>query len=143
MAQPYQVVQAFDRAPIAEIPTDDAGALEAQAGGGARGVPRSRRLARAARAQRVLRRDCRRCSTRGRTRLRSSIAQEGGKPLSGRQRRGRSRAIDGLRNAAEELRNFAGKEIPMGLTPASDGRWAFTPRSRSASSPRSRPSTIR
>ncbi len=29
-------------------------------------------------------------------------------------------------SAADELRNFAGKEIPMGLTPASEGRWAFT-----------------
>jgi acyl-CoA reductase-like NAD-dependent aldehyde dehydrogenase len=31
-------------------------------------------------------------------------------------------------NAAEEICNFAGREIPMGLTPASDGRWAFTTR---------------
>ena len=37
-----------------------------------------------------------------------------------------TRAIDGLRNAAEALRTFAGREIPMGLTPASDRRWAFT-----------------
>jgi acyl-CoA reductase-like NAD-dependent aldehyde dehydrogenase len=29
---------------------------------------------------------------------------------------------------AEEIRHFAGREIPMGLTPASDGRWAFTTR---------------
>jgi hypothetical protein len=33
--------------------------------------------------------------------------------------------VDGLRKAAEEILNFAGREIPMGLTPASDGRWAF------------------
>ncbi|HEX6243004.1 MAG TPA: aldehyde dehydrogenase family protein, partial [Polyangiales bacterium] len=26
----------------------------------------------------------------------------------------------------DELRTFGGQEIPMGLTPASDGRWAFT-----------------
>src|SRR5690606_12121906 len=37
-----------------------------------------------------------------------------------------TRAIDGLRNAAEELRNFSGKEVPMGITAASEGRWAFT-----------------
>ena len=36
------------------------------------------------------------------------------------------RAIDGVLNAAEELRTFAGQEIPMGLTPASTDRWAFT-----------------
>ena len=53
------------------------------------------------------------------------IAQEGGKPLTDALVEA-ARAVDGLRNAAEELRNFAGREIPMGLTPASDGRWAFT-----------------
>jgi acyl-CoA reductase-like NAD-dependent aldehyde dehydrogenase len=31
-----------------------------------------------------------------------------------------------VRNAAEELRSMAGREIPMGLTPASAGRRAFT-----------------
>jgi len=53
------------------------------------------------------------------------IAQEGGKPLTDAAAEV-LRAIDGLRNAADELRNFAGREIPMGLTPASEGRWAFT-----------------
>jgi acyl-CoA reductase-like NAD-dependent aldehyde dehydrogenase len=36
------------------------------------------------------------------------------------------RAIDGVRNAAEELRVMGGREIPMGLTPASVDRRAFT-----------------
>jgi acyl-CoA reductase-like NAD-dependent aldehyde dehydrogenase len=53
------------------------------------------------------------------------IAREGGKPYADATVEV-TRAIDGLRNAAEELRNFGGNEIPMGLTPASDGRWAFT-----------------
>jgi acyl-CoA reductase-like NAD-dependent aldehyde dehydrogenase len=53
------------------------------------------------------------------------IAREGGKPLADALIEA-TRAVDGLRNAAEELRSFAGREIPMGLTPASDGRWAFT-----------------
>jgi acyl-CoA reductase-like NAD-dependent aldehyde dehydrogenase len=53
------------------------------------------------------------------------IAQEGGKPLADANVEV-IRAIDGVRNAAEELRNFAGREIPMGLTAASTGRWAFT-----------------
>ena len=53
------------------------------------------------------------------------IAREGGKPWPDAAVEV-VRAIDGLRNAADELRNFAGKEIPMGLTPASDGRLAFT-----------------
>jgi len=53
------------------------------------------------------------------------IAREGGKPLTDAIVE-TTRAIDGVRNAAEELRNFAGREIPMGLTPASTGRLAFT-----------------
>ena len=53
------------------------------------------------------------------------IAREGGKPISDAAVEV-TRAIDGLRNAAEALRTFAGREIPMGLTPASDRRWAFT-----------------
>ena len=47
------------------------------------------------------------------------IAREGGKPLSDALVE-TDRAIDGVRNAAEELRIRAGREIPMGLTPASD-----------------------
>ena len=59
--------------------------------------------------------------------MRGSSRREGGKPLTD-ARIEAIRAVDGLRNAAEEIRNFAGREIPMGLTPASDGRWAFTTR---------------
>ncbi len=53
------------------------------------------------------------------------IAEEGGKPITD-ARIEVDRAIDGIGNAADELRNFTGREIPMGLTAASDGRWAFT-----------------
>ncbi|HEY6881648.1 MAG TPA: aldehyde dehydrogenase family protein [Polyangiales bacterium] len=53
------------------------------------------------------------------------IAKEGGKPYPDALVEA-TRAVDGIRNSAEELRNFAGQEIPMGLTAASDGRWAFT-----------------
>ena len=37
-----------------------------------------------------------------------------------------TRAIDGVHNAADELRTFAGREIPMGLSAAAENRWAFT-----------------
>src|SRR5437868_1175676 len=57
--------------------------------------------------------------------LARQIAREGCKPLSDAIVEV-GRAIDGVLNAAEELRSFAGREIPMGLTPASEGRWAFT-----------------
>lgn len=53
------------------------------------------------------------------------IAREGGKPWPDAVVEV-VRAVDGLRNAADELRNFAGREVPMGLTAASEGRWAFT-----------------
>jgi acyl-CoA reductase-like NAD-dependent aldehyde dehydrogenase len=53
------------------------------------------------------------------------IASEGGKPLTDALVE-TDRAIDGVRTAIEILRNSGGREIPMGITPASDGRWAFT-----------------
>ena len=119
-----QIVQAFDRAPIAEIPTDDAVALEAKLDAATRafqdrdGWPKPHeRIA-------VLRRLAGLVEHR-RDHFAQQIAREGGKPLSDAVVEV-SRAIDGVLNAAEELRTFAGREIPMGLTPASTDRWAFT-----------------
>ena len=119
-----QIVQAFDRAPIAEIPTDDAAALEAkleaatQAFRNRDGWPKPHeRIA-------VLRRLAGLMEHR-RDHFAQQIAREGGKPLSDATIEV-GRAIDGVLNAAEELRTFAGREIPMGLTPASTDRWAFT-----------------
>jgi acyl-CoA reductase-like NAD-dependent aldehyde dehydrogenase len=119
-----QVVQAYDRSPIAQVATDDADALQAKLNLAARTfrdrdhwlVPFERieilsRLASAMDAER--------------DRLSRLIAQEGGKPLVDAIVE-TTRAIDGVRNAADELRNFAGQEIPMGLTAASTRRWAFT-----------------
>ena len=119
-----EVVQAFDRAPIAELPTDDAAALErklvaarkvfADRGGWLKTHQRVdilRRLVGLMQAKR--------------DHLALQIAREGGKPLAD-ARVETDRAIDGVRNAAEELRVMAGQEVPMGLTPAADGRRAFT-----------------
>lgn len=55
------------------------------------------------------------------------IAEEGGKPLTDARVEAR-RATDTIRLGSELLRGFAGREIPMGLTPASTRRWAFTTR---------------
>jgi acyl-CoA reductase-like NAD-dependent aldehyde dehydrogenase len=55
------------------------------------------------------------------------IAREGGKPLPDAIVE-TTRAIDGVHNAADELRTFAGREIPMGLSAAAENRWAFTTR---------------
>lgn len=53
------------------------------------------------------------------------IANEGGKPLKD-ARVEVTRAIDGVQLAIAGIRNLKGGEIPMGLTPASEGRLAFT-----------------
>jgi acyl-CoA reductase-like NAD-dependent aldehyde dehydrogenase len=121
-----QVVQAYDRAPLAEVPTDDGAALETKLAAAHR-VFRDRggwlkpheRIA-------VLRRLA--ALVEGKhDHLALQIAREGGKPLRDAMVEV-NRAVDGIMNAADELRNFAGREIPMGLTPASAGRWAFTTR---------------
>ncbi|GMT41391.1 MAG: aldehyde dehydrogenase [bacterium] len=52
-------------------------------------------------------------------------AREGGKPLID-SRVEVTRAIDGVRNCADLLRNETGREIAMGVNPASSGRLAFT-----------------
>lgn len=57
--------------------------------------------------------------------LAREAAREGGKPLAD-SRVEVARAIDGVRNCAELLRWEGGQEIPMGYTPASAGRLAFT-----------------
>ena len=126
MSHPYRVVQAYDRALIQEIPADDGATLEAKVEAAFRlskdrdstlkPYERSAILIRAA----VLLGERLEAFAR-------LIAQEGGKPVTD-ARIEAIRAVDGLRNAAEEIRNFAGREIPMGLTPASDGRWVFTTR---------------
>jgi acyl-CoA reductase-like NAD-dependent aldehyde dehydrogenase len=119
-----QVVQAWDRMPIAGIDTDDAAALESKLATAAK-VFRDRKgwLPVHARVV-VLRRLAALMETR-RDHFSRLIAREGGKPLADAIVE-TTRAIDGVRNAADELRNFAGREIPMGLTPASTGRLAFT-----------------
>ena len=55
------------------------------------------------------------------------IANEGGKPLID-ARVEVARAIDGVELCIKELSHMTGKEIPMGLTEAADGRIAFTTR---------------
>lgn len=119
-----KVVQAFDRAPLAEIETDDAAALERKLQAAER-VFRDRdgwlkphqRIA-------ILRRLAALMEGR-RDHLAMQIAREGGKPLPDAVIE-TNRAIDGVHNAADELRNFAGREIPMGLSAAAENRWAFT-----------------
>lgn len=55
------------------------------------------------------------------------IAKEGGKPLTDAIVEA-DRGIQGIRNAIETLNEQSGKEIPMGATPSSENRLAFTTR---------------
>jgi acyl-CoA reductase-like NAD-dependent aldehyde dehydrogenase len=118
------VVQAFDRTPIAMLYSDDAAALEQK-------IETARRLFADRHAwlkphQRIdILRKLAVLMEGKREHLGRQIAREGGKPLSDALVE-TDRAIDGVRNAADELRVRAGREIPMGLTPATADRRAFT-----------------
>ena len=57
--------------------------------------------------------------------LAMSIACEGGKPLADAKVEV-GRAINGIDGAVSAIEHTDGREIPMGLTPASANRWAFT-----------------
>ncbi len=120
------VVQAFDRAPIAEIETDDAAALERKLRAAERAFMDRDGWLKPHQRIAILRRLAALMEGR-RDHFAMQIAREGGKPLPDAIVE-TNRAIDGVQNAADELRNFAGREIPMGLTPAAENRWAFTTR---------------
>jgi acyl-CoA reductase-like NAD-dependent aldehyde dehydrogenase len=119
-----QVFQAFDRALVAEIPADDAGTLEAKLATAARALANRDGWLKPHQRSAILHRAAELLEDR-QGQFTKLIAQEGGKPWKDAAVEV-VRAIDSLRNAADEIRSFAGREIPMGLTPASDGRWAFT-----------------
>ncbi|AHE52934.1 aldehyde dehydrogenase family protein [Sphingomonas sanxanigenens] len=119
-----EVVQAYDSARIAELPTDDAAALEKKLTiAQARFQDRSGWLAPYKRIA-VLHKLALLVEQQ-REAFGMLIAREGGKPYSDALVE-TDRAIDGIRNAADLLRTRAGVEIPMGLTPASENRRAWT-----------------
>lgn len=119
-----EVVQAFDRKPIADIESDDAAALEHKLATARRlfrdrssWIPVHERMAILTRLAALMEAE--------RDALGLQIAREGGKPLTDALVE-TDRAIDGVRNGIDVLRTKGGREIPMGLTPASDARRAFT-----------------
>jgi acyl-CoA reductase-like NAD-dependent aldehyde dehydrogenase len=118
------VVQAFDRAQIAEIETDDAAALERKLHAAERVFKDRDGWLKPHQRVTILRRLAVLMEGK-RDHLAMQIAREGGKPLHDAMVE-TTRAIDGVHNAADELRNFAGREIPMGLSAAAENRWAFT-----------------
>jgi acyl-CoA reductase-like NAD-dependent aldehyde dehydrogenase len=121
-----KVVQAFDRAPIAEVESDDAAALESKLQAAERAFKDRDGWLKPHQRIAVLRKLAALMEGK-RDHFAMQIAGEGGKPLPDAIVE-TSRAIDGVHNAADELRNFAGREIPMGLSAASENRWAFTTR---------------
>lgn len=118
------VVQAFDRTPMTEIETDDAAALERKLQAADR-VFRDREGWLQPHRRIAILRKLALLMEGKRDHLAMQIAREGGKPLPDAIVE-TGRAIDGVHNAADELRNFAGREIPMGLSAAAENRWAFT-----------------
>lgn len=119
-----KVVQAFDRAFIDELPEDDAASLEAKLQLAQRRFKdRKGWLAPHQRAE-ILGRLADLMRDRHEA-LALQLSREGGKPLMD-TRVEVSRAIDGVYCAIDVLRSQAGREIPMGLTAASDRRRAWT-----------------
>ena len=121
-----QVVQAFDGAAIDDVSVDDAASLESKLASAAatfrqRGawLPPHARIAVLKKLARLMERDSQDFA--------QLIAREGGKPLVDAQVEV-ARAINGVESAVGVLEGLAGREIPMGLTPASAGRLAFTTR---------------
>ncbi|SFD50652.1 aldehyde dehydrogenase family protein [Roseivivax sediminis] len=120
------VSQAFDRTPIAEVTTDGAASLERKLQAAERTFRNRDAWLRPHQRMAILRRLAALMEGR-RDHLAMQIAREGGKPLPDAIVE-TTRAIDGVHNAADELRGFAGREIPMGLSAAAENRWAFTTR---------------
>jgi acyl-CoA reductase-like NAD-dependent aldehyde dehydrogenase len=119
-----EVVQAFDRERITELPADDASALEAKLN-----TARARFQDRTAWLQpherMAVLQKLAGLVEKQTVAFATLIAREGGKPYSDALVE-TARAVDGIRNAADLLRTRGGVEIPMGLTAASENRRAWT-----------------
>jgi acyl-CoA reductase-like NAD-dependent aldehyde dehydrogenase len=119
-----KVVQAFDRAPITEIKSDDAAALERKIEAAKRVFDDRAAWLKPHRKIDILRKLAELMQGK-REHFGRQIAREGGKPLTDALIEV-DRAIDGVKDAVDEIRVRGGREIPMGSTPASDNRHAFT-----------------
>ena len=126
MALSLRVVQAFDRQIIKEIPQDDLDSLEKKILL-AETIFKNRENSLKPHVRILILRKTARLVDANRDELATLIAREGGKPIVDAVVEV-TRAIDGINDAADELRTFSGREIPMGLTQACDQRFAFTTR---------------
>jgi acyl-CoA reductase-like NAD-dependent aldehyde dehydrogenase len=119
-----RVTQPYDGELIAEVPVHTAGDIESKLENAvevfssrANWLPAFRRTEVLKRLARLVEDD--------RDMLALLIAREGGKPLTDAKVEV-TRAINGIESAATQIEHLVGTEIPMGLTPASANRWAFT-----------------
>lgn len=119
-----QVFQAFDRELIAEIETDDEASLDRKLSTASEAFADRTSWLEPHERIAILRKVADSLDSQ-KDAFALMIAREGGKPLRDAAAEV-VRAVDGVRNAADELRTFAGREILMGLSPASTNRWAFT-----------------
>lgn len=124
MSQKLKVVHAYDRTLISEINTDNASTLETKLKKAHKVFKDRKNWLKIHERISILKKTADLVEKRHEE-FSVLIAREGGKPYTDAAVEV-TRAIDGLRNAAEELRNFNGKEIPMGITAASENRMAFT-----------------
>jgi acyl-CoA reductase-like NAD-dependent aldehyde dehydrogenase len=119
-----RVTQPYDGELIAEIPVHTAAEVETKLENAVRIFSSRANWLPAYQRIEILRRLAR-LVDRDRDHLALLIAREGGKPLTDAKVEV-TRAINGIDCAASHVEHLAGAEIPMGLTPASANRWAFT-----------------
>lgn len=126
MSRFMHVTQPYDGELIAEISVDSAANIDAKLDSAARIFSSRANWLPAWQRIEILRRLAHLVNEE-RESLSMSIAREGGKPLAD-ARVEVGRAVAGIRNAASYIEHIAGGEIPMGLTPVSADRFAFTTR---------------
>jgi acyl-CoA reductase-like NAD-dependent aldehyde dehydrogenase len=119
-----RVRQPYDGELIAEVPVDSEAEVDAKLETAAQLFSTRENWLPAWQRIEILRRLARLVDN-DRDQLAVLIAREGGKPLADAKAEV-SRAVNGIDGAASHLEHLAGSEIPMGLTPASANRWAFT-----------------
>ena len=119
-----RVTQPYDGELIAEIPVHTAAEVEKKFEDAVRIFSNRANWLPAYQRIEILRRLAR-LVDRDRDHLALLIAREGGKPLADAKVEV-TRAINGIGGAASHVEHLAGTEVPMGLTPASANRWAFT-----------------
>jgi len=122
----HEVVNPFDLSPIGSVPTADWETVDGYLSK-AHALHRDRSGWKKPHERAAILHKAMEIMTERRDHLAFQIANEGGKPLID-ARVEVDRAINGMELCIHEIGSLRGTEIPMGLTPASDGRIAWTTR---------------